>query len=479
MSMHKTVRTRLAPSPTGELHVGGLAMALKGYAWAKKNDGTFILRIEDTDQTREVTGAVDRIKQILMTFNLQWDEGPDVGGDFGPYIQSERLPLYQKYAQELLANGHAYYCFCTKERLAQVRDEQRAKKLPPMYDGHCRSLSESEVQAKLDNHEPSVIRLKVPKDESLSFTDLLRGTITFETNTVDDQVLLKSDGFPTYHLAVVVDDHTMHISHVFRGEEWISSAPKHVLLYRSFGWELPVFVHFPIFLNPTGKGKMSKRHGTVSVESFLSQGYLPDALLNFLMILGWAPKDDQEVMSLERYINEFNPGDVSSKSVKFDLTKLQWLNGVYIRTLSMDALSERLQPFLPTDFPQDRLVEILPLVSERLVLLSDIEELTNFFYRPIEVDPQQLLKKADAQLVKEQLQQTHAALAEHDSWELAAIETTIRELQERHDWHRGQYFMMLRLAVTGKKATPPLFETISALGTDQTLERLDSAGKML
>lgn len=477
--MTNSVRTRMAPSPTGELHVGGLAMALKDYAWAKRNDGAFILRIEDTDQSREVSGAVERIKAILTTFGLHWDEGPDVGGEYGPYIQSERLAVYQEKAKELIATGHAYYCFCSRKRLEEVRNHQRANKQPPMYDGHCRSLPAEEVAQQLAAKKPYVVRLKVPKNEPLRFTDLLRGEITFETNSVDDQVLLKSDGFPTYHLAVVIDDHAMQISHVFRGEEWISSAPKHVLLYKAFGWETPTFVHFPVFLDPSGKGKMSKRTGTVSVEAFLSQGYLPEALLNFLMILGWAPKDGDEVMTLDRYVQEFNPADVSAKSVKFDLAKLQWLNGVYIRKLPIEELSARLIPFLPEDFPQEKLAAILPLVSERLSLLKDIEELTAFFYRPITVDQTVLLKKADAELVTQQLHLTKETLSEVSQWSVATIESAVRKLQEEHEWQRGQYFMMLRIAVTGKKATPPLFDTIAVLGQAITLERLDSAAKRL
>jgi len=469
----------MAPSPTGELHVGGLAMSLKNYAWAKRNNGQFVLRIEDTDQTREVEGAEERLKNILHLFGLNWDEGPDVGGEFGPYIQSERLELYKKRALELINSDHAYYCFCSKERLEEVRNQQRAEKIPPKYDGHCRNLTGAEIEKKLAEKQNYVIRLKVPRDQNLTFSDLLRGEISFDTNTIDDQVLIKSDGFPTYHLAVVVDDHEMQVSHVFRGEEWISSAPKHILLYRAFEWEIPVFAHFPIFLDPYGKGKMSKRTGSVSVEAFLKDGYLPEALLNFLMILGWSPKDENEIMDLDRYVREFDPADVSAKSVKFDLKKLQWLNGIYIRQMSLDELSKAIEQFLPAGFPKEKLTAILPLVSERLILLTDIDELTDFFYQKIDVDKNLLLKKADEESVKLQLQQTTAKLKEISSWQTQDIEAAIRNLQESNDWHRGQYFMMLRIAITGKKATPPLFETMTVIGQEMVLDRLDSTSQKL
>lgn len=479
--MNTSVRTRMAPSPTGELHVGGLATALKNYAWAKRNHGQFILRIEDTDRARLVEGSEKRLKENLKLFNLNWDEGPDVGGDFGPYVQSQRLEIYQEKAQELIKNNHAYYCFCSKERLEEVREQQRLAKTPPKYDGHCRNLTPTEIEEKLASGHSYVIRLKVPRDQNLTFSDLLRGEISFNTNSIDDQVLLKSDGFPTYHLAVVVDDHEMKITHIFRGEEWISSAPKHFLLYQAFNWPVPIFAHFPIFLDPYGKGKMSKRTGAVSVEEFLKNGYLPDALLNFLMILGWSPKDENEIMSLERYVSEFDPKDMNAKSVKFDLKKLQWLNGVYIRKLNLPELSKTIKDFLPTDFPQEKLDAILPLVSERLVLLSDIAELTDFFYRSIDFESELLLKKASKELVQTQLTRTSEKLQSltNSNWQAHVIETTIRNLQENEGWHRGQYFMMLRIATTGKSATPPLFDTIEVLGRELTLKRLDEAIKKL
>lgn len=469
------IRTRMAPSPTGEYHVGHISTLLKNYAFAKKHGGKFILRIEDTDQERKVDGAVERIMAVIKAYGLSWDEGPDIGGPYAPYTQSERLPIYAEHAQQLVDKGVAYYCFCSRERLEKLRENQVAQKQKPRYDKHCLQLSKEEVQAKLASHEPYVIRLNVPENTTITFTDLVRGEINVQSSEVDDQVLLKSDGFPTYHLAVVVDDKLMGITHVLRGEEWISSTPKHILLYQAFGWETPVYAHIPVFLNPDGKGKMSKRKGTVSAQSFLDAGYLPEALLNFFMILGWTPKDQREILSLEEYITEFDPKDISPKSVVFDLQKLAWLNGVYIRKLSNQELKQRLQPFLPSDLPQEKLDTMLPLVFERLSKLSDIEELTAFFYRPIELDPQQLLKSATPELVKDELIKTKEVITSLTQWSVQELETSIRSLQEKHEWKKKQYFMMLRVAVTGKTATPPLFETIQLIGKETIIDRLDSA----
>jgi len=465
----------MAPSPTGEMHIGSMAIVLKNYAYAKRYGGQFVLRIEDTDKEREVPGAVGRIQEILLKYGLDWDEGPGKGGPFGPYIQSERLPMYKVKAEELVAAGKAYYCFCSSERLETIRDAQRAQNLPPKYDRHCRHLDRHEAERRVAAGESYVIRLAVPDDQEITFDDLIRGPITFNSSAVDDQVLLKSDGFPTYHLGVVVDDHEMQITHVMRGEEWISSTPKHILLYQAFGWELPTYAHIPVFLNPDGKGKMSKRKGTVSAQSFLDAGYLPEALLNFLMILGWTPKDQREILTLEEYIQEFDPRDVSPNSMAFDVVKLNWINGVYIRQLPMAELMARLQPFLPPDFPVDQLNKILPLVFERLVTLKDIESLTDFFYREVTVDPQLLLKKADAELVGQQLQQTATALEALTDWSVPAIEEAVRSLQVATGWSKGQYFMMIRVALTGRVATPPLFETMNVIGKAQTLARLAQA----
>lgn len=473
------IRTRMAPSPTGELHVGSMAMLLKNYAFAKKYGGSFILRIEDTDQERKVEGAVERLLKTITAYGLDWDEGPERGGKYGPYVQSERLAIYKEQVQKLLETNQAYYCFCSRERLEALREKQRAEKIPPKYDKHCRNLSQEIVAKKLNSGETAVIRLAVPENQEVQFNDLLRGSISFNSNDVDDQVLLKSDGFPTYHLAVVVDDHLMKISHIMRGEEWISSTPKHVLLYNAFGWKQPVYVHIPVFLNPDGKGKMSKRKGTVSAQMFLDQGYLPEALLNFFMILGWSRADQREIMTLEEYIAEFEPKDVSPKSVVFDLQKLDWINGQYIRALPKAKLEAALLPFISEQFPKEKLSEIIPLVSERLVKLSDFDKLTSFFYSFTPASPQLLTKKANSQEVTAQLAATAQSLSEVSNWDTLEIEKSLRSLQEKNNWKKTQYFMMIRLATTGKPITPPLFETLVALGKQETLVRLTQTRAML
>lgn len=472
------VRTRMAPSPTGDMHVGSMGILLKNYAFAKKHGGTFVLRIEDTDKEREVSGAVERIQEIITAYGLDWDEGPGKGGNFGPYIQSERIDIYSKMAHELVKNGKAYYCTCSKERLEKNREEQRAAKVPPRYDQFCLH-KQTEVVAEVEAGKPYVIRLLTPKDQDVTFTDLIRGDITFNTASIDDQVLLKSDGYPTYHLAVVVDDHMMQITHIMRGEEWISSTPKHVLLYQAFGWDMPVFAHIPVYLNPDGKGKMSKRKGTVSAQSFLDRGYLPAALLNFFMILGWAHPEEKEILTLEEYITHFDPKDVSSKSVVFDLKKLDWINGMYIRKLHLDELEEKIAPFVPETFPKELVKPVLPLIHERLERLSDFAELTSFFTGTIEIPTDLLLKKGTPELVAEQLMLTTQELEKVSDWSVSSIESVLRSLQEKNDWKRNQYFMMIRVSSTGKKATPPLFETMQLIGKPGILERLKTARTQL
>ena len=483
MTESKIIRTRVAPSPTGELHVGSMAILLKNYAYAKRHGGKFVLRIEDTDKTREVEGGVRDIQDIIHAYGLDWDEGPGKEGGFGPYIQSQRFDIYQEKAHQLVEEGKAYYCFCSKERLDQVRAEQQARKEAPRYDKHCRNIPLAEAKSRVEAGESYVIRLKVPENQDISFTDLLRGEITFNSSQVDEQVLLKSDGYPTYHLAVVVDDHLMKITHIMRGEEWISSTPKHVLLYQAFAWELPVFAHIPLFLNPDGKGKMSKRKGTVSARSFLEKGYLAEALLNFFMILGWS-RDDQEkdeIMSLQEYISEFDPKDMSLNSVAFDMRKLDWINGVYIRRLDLAVLKEKIKPFLSREITDKKLDQLLPLVRERLVTLRDFDELTSFFFEIDSYDPQLLLKKSsnNPELIKEELDETTSTLEALNDFSVESIEEAIRQLQEKNDWKKGQYFMMIRIAITGRKATPPLFETIEVLGKEETIKRLQDAKNLL
>jgi len=473
------VRTRMAPSPTGEYHVGHIATLLKNYAFARKHAGSFILRIEDTDQKRKVDGAVEKILEVITSFGLDWDEGPVKGGPHAPYFQSERLPIYKQAVQKLINSGLAYYCFATSQQLDEMREKQIAAGQPPRYNGMYRDYPISEALKRIDAGEQYVIRLRVPSNESITFQDMIRGEITFNSNEVDDQVLLKSDGFPTYHLAVVVDDQAMEITHVMRGEEWISSTPKHILLYKAFGWKPPQYAHIPVFLNPDGKGKMSKRKGTVSAQSFLDLGYLPEAMLNFFMILGWAHPEQKEIMDLDEYIQHFDPVNVSPNSVVFDLKKLDWFNGMYLRQLSHNQLKARIAIFIPTEFPAEKVDQVLPLISERLAKLSDFKELTDFFYQTPVIDQALLTKKSTPEAVAEQLKLTVTELKTITDWTTENLEIVIRQLQEKHDWKKNQYFMMLRIATTGKTATPPLFETMTVIGKDEIITRLQNAHSSL
>lgn len=467
------VRTRMAPSPTGIAHIGNMATALKNYALAKKHKGQFILRIEDTDRKRYVEGAVEAIYEAFDWLGLGIDEGPKEGGPYEPYTQSKRLKIYQDHAAELIKKDKAYYCFCSKDRLDKVRkDQQKTGKLP-RYDGFCRNLEESVIQEKLESKEPHVIRLKVPDSGETYVQDILRGKITFHNNQIDDQVLLKSDGYPTYHLGVVVDDHLMNITHIIRGEEWLPSTPKHVLIYQAFGWELPIFSHVAVTRN-RDRSKMSKRVGDVAVRSYIKKGYLPEAMINFLALNGWSHPDKEEIFSLKEYVQAFTLERLQATAPVFDTDKLNWLNGIYIRELSDTELLERLKDFIPKGCSNNLAKKIIPLIKERLVTLGDFEELSNFFYQDISYDKKLLLKKgAMEDMVKQQLTTTREKLSSIDenNWTHENIEQEIRSISQENDWKPGQYFMMLRIAATGKKATPPLFETIEVIGKQKTLER--------
>lgn len=468
-----TVRTRIAPSPTGIAHLGTAYTAMRNLAIARQNQGEFIVRIEDTDRNRYVEGAVEVIFEALSWLGLQHNEGPDIGGPHAPYTQSERLSIYQEYVTKLIDNGHAYYCFCSPERLAQVRADQQAQKILPRYDGRCRQLDLSEAKRRVKSGDNHVIRLKVPESGVTICQDVVRGAIEFQNSGIDDQVLLKSDGYPTYHLGVVVDDYLMGITHVIRGEEWLSSTPKHVLIYQAFGWQPPVFAHLPVIRNKD-HSKMSKRKNDVSILSHRDKGYLPEAINNFLGLMGWSHPEKKEIFSLEQFLDLFTLERITLTAPVYDLEKLNWLNGVYIREMSDTELVKRLAPFLPVDCPKDLVPKILPLIKERLVTLKDFEELSSFFYRDITVDQSILTKKSTLAEVKTQLRLTLTEVSKIDqnNWTHEKLEQTIRSLSESHGWKPGQYFMMLRVAVTGKTATPPLFETMQVIGRDSVLSRL-------
>jgi glutamyl-tRNA synthetase len=469
------VRTRIAPSPTGYPHIGTAFQALFDYVYAKQNQGQFIIRIEDTDRERLVEGAEDAIFNALEWLGIKPDEGPRYGGDVGPYRQSERLDIYQKYAKELVEKGHAYYCFCSSERLEQVRNERQTAGLPPMYDRHCRNLDPKEA-AKRAETEPYVIRMKIPDNESVEVEDMVRGKIVFQSNVIDDQILMKSDGFPTYHLAVVVDDHIMNITHMIRGEEWISSSPKHVLLYKFFGWQCPKMIHTPLLRNPD-KSKLSKRHGHSAITWYKDQGYLPETVINFLATRVWNHPDGQEIFAIDELIKRFAFEHMHILGPIVDLKKLDWMNGIWIRQMDNAELIKRLKPFQPSGLSNELLATILPLIKERLVKLSDLAELTTFFYEDPTIDVNELLKqtKLDKTQTAAYLKTVIETLEGINTWSIESLETTLRNLQAKSGLKPRPAFMSIRLSLTGSEATPPLFDVMHVLGKDTCIKRIDTA----
>jgi glutamyl-tRNA synthetase len=472
-----TVRTRIAPSPTGDPHVGTAYMSLFDKAFAHKRGGSFVLRIEDTDQTRYNASSVGEITDSLNWLGLTPDEGPGMGGDYGPYVQTERSQIYREHAQKLIDMGKAYRCFCTPERLDEMRREQAARKEPPRYDRTCLRLSPEEIERNLAEGKPYVVRMLVPDEGTTSFVDLIRGEISFENSVLDDSVLLKSDGLPVYHLAVVVDDHLMKISHVIRAEEWISSTPKHILLYRYFGWEPPKFAHMPLLRN-ADRSKISKRKNHTSLKWYREQGYLPEAMINFLALQGWSMPDGNEVFFYEDVEREFSFDRVTTSGPIFDLVKLTSINGKHIRMLDDDELYNRLQPFLPPGLDPALVRRVVPVIKDRLTRLNEFYELTDFFFGPPPDYDASLLvpKKLTPEQAKaglERIRELLEALPEpwtHEPWEAG-----MRSLAEEMGLKAGDVFMMLRVATSGRTASPPLFESIEILGKDETLRRVDAA----
>lgn len=476
-------RTRIAPSPTGIAHIGTAWQAIFNLGIARQSGGEFLIRIEDTDRARFVPEAESLIYEGLKWLGIDYDEGGIKGGPYAPYHQSDRLDIYHRYAQQLLDNGWAYYCFATKEELEQMRKDQIARGELPRYDGRWRDADPAEVQKRLDAGTPYVIRLKVPKGRTISWEDQIRGHVEFQSDLIDDQILMKADGFPTYHLAVVIDDHLMQITDVLRGEEWISSTPKHLLLYEAFGWEPPKFAHMPLIRN-RDKSKISKRKNDVSILSYRDKGYLPEAVINFIALLGWSHPEGKDIFDLEEFINVVSLDRVQKTGPIFDIDKLNWYNGYYLRKMveekGLAELARRLVAggFVSPDFPMEIMDAILPLIYERMVKLSDFADLTDFFWKDVSPQTSQLLKKGDVDLVTTQLMLTHSFL-ETIPWELEKVEETIRNLCETKGYKKSQYFMMLRVAVTGKTATPPLFETMLVIGKEQVLARLQAAAHQL
>ncbi len=470
-------RVRIAPSPTGSPHVGTAYVAQFNRAFARQHGGQFILRIEDTDRTRSTLESEYAIYDALRWLGLDWDEGPDVGGPHAPYRQSERSEIYRAHCDELLAKDSAYRCFCTPERLKALRDQQLAAKQSTLgYDGHCRTIPSDASTHRAASGEPFVVRLRVPTEGSTTFHDLLRKPIEIQHKEIDDQVLLKSDGFPTYHLANVVDDHLMGVTHVMRAEEWITSTPKHVLLYQAFGWEMPVFCHLPLLRNKD-KSKISKRKNPTSLIWYRENGFVPEALLNFLALMGWSPPDGQEIFGADKFLAEFDPEKINTTGPVFDLEKLEWLNGEYIRAMPEDRLANEIVAFTGRDLDRDKLARIVPLIRERIKTYAQFDDATRFFYEDVAVDPAEFAaaKKMGPGDRVRALEVALAAVRSADRIDSESIEAPLRAAAEQHGWKIGDTFMCLRVAVTGRSATPPLVESMQVLGRETCARRVEAA----
>lgn len=483
------IRVRFAPSPTGFIHIGNLRTALYDYLVAKQSKGVFMVRIEDTDRARFVPGALERVLETLQWAGMRIDEGVMLDtdgkvvekGEYGPYTQSKRLDIYRKYVDVLLEKGVAYHCFCSKERLETLRATQQAEKRSPKYDKHCLGLSAEEVAKRKAAGEVYVIRMNIPEDRIITFTDEVYGKISVPGHSLDDSVILKSDGFPTYHLAVVVDDHLMKISHVIRGEDWIPSAPKHVLLYEYFGWDMPKFVHLPNILGDNKK-KLSKRQGDVSVDDFIEKGYLPDALVNFIAYLGWHPKEDKDVMSMDEIVSEFDISRLQKAGAVFNREKLDWLNGHYIKRMSAKELVAHAQGFVPKEWV---LTEAMMLsVRERLKTFSELPDLLRFYFVMPAYEVSLLRwKDMDMTAVRKNLEEMRdmtlgamqAMTEKKEKVEASALQDVVIARIDESGRNRGESLWPLRVALSGQKQSPSPFEILVALGIEAARERIDAA----
>ena len=472
-----TVRTRIAPSPTGDPHVGTAYMALFNWAFARQHDGQFVLRIEDTDQARSTPESEQAIFTALRWLGLDWDEGPNVGGPYGPYRQSERQALYLEHIEKLLEQGDAFHCFCSKQRLDEVRAEQQAAKQTTRYDGHCLGLSADEVAKRLAAGEPSVVRMRVPETGACTFKDRLRGEITIPYSQIDMQVLLKADGMPTYHLAVVVDDHLMGITHILRGEEWLNSVPKHQLLYQYLDWPMPELVHLPLLRN-TDQSKLSKRKNPTSVTYYRDQGYLPEALLNYLGLMGWSMPDEQELFTLQQMVQAFDVDRISTSGPIFDQDKLRWMNGQYLRALDAEAYAEKVQEWL---LNKDRLRDLIPLVQERAERLSDLLPLVDYLLgNRRALKPEDFAhKKLEREQVVKVIHHTLAMFDRKRSWQRDDLYESIKALAEQCDLKLREFLFPLFIAISGREVSLPLFDSLIFLGPDLSRGRLRDALEVL
>ncbi|MEB3060537.1 glutamate--tRNA ligase [Parvimonas micra] len=480
------VRLRFAPSPTGYLHIGGLRTALYNYLYAKQKGGKFLLRIEDTDRTRYVEGAIENLIHELKWAGVEADEGVCLDengkitevGECGPYIQSERVEkgIYNKYAEELIENGYAYYCFCSKERLDDVKNQQKADGKIPRYDGLCRGVSIEDAKKRIANGESYVIRLKLPENRDIVFEDVIKGKITINTNDMDDQVLIKADGFPTYHFAVVVDDHLMGITHIVRGDEWISSTPKHIYLYEALGFEKPIFVHLPTVLNKSGK-KLSKRNDDASVEDFRLKGYLPEALINYLALVGWSPESNEEILSLDEMVKQFSFDRVSKSGGVFDVDKLDWVNAQYIRKMEVSELAKLVKPylvkagFIKEDICEKRLELITKTFQESISRLPEIVEQSRFLFEDVAVEPDALkMRNVEyIEILKEKMKEELSQIEEMDE---ETAKGFMKKVQKASGFKGKDLYMPVRALLTGQVHGPELSNILEILGKGEILRRL-------
>jgi glutamyl-tRNA synthetase len=486
--VNQSVRVRFAPSPTGFPHVGNIRTALFNWLFARHTGGTFIVRIEDTDVARKIEGGVEAILDGLRWLGLDWDEGPEVGGNYGPYFQSQRLDLYREAAQRLIEQGDAYRCYCSQERLAEIRAEQHKRKQSIGYDRYCRNLSDEERKRKEAEGITPVVRFKTPLEGQASFSDLIWGGVVVENSTIDDFVLLKSDGYPTYHLANVIDDHAMAISHVLRAEEWLPSVPRHKLLYRALGYEMPKLAHLPMILGPD-RSKLSKRHGAVSINEYQAQGYLPEAMVNFLALLGWSLDDKTDIISRDELVKNFSLERISKTAAIFNHEKLDWMNGVFLRELRHEDLLRKVMPFIESRLPEavkrpvseEYASRIVPLIRERINTLAEAATYGDFFFLDeLEYNPSLLIgKKMTAETTLRALKAAQEKISLLESFDHDLLEGTLRPLAEELGLKAGQLFSPLRVAVTGRAAAPPLFETMAVLGKERCLKRLGAAMERL
>lgn len=484
--MPEKIRTRFAPSPTGFMHVGNLRTALFEYLIAKSNGGDFVLRIEDTDRERYVEGAVDVIYRTLEQVGLKHDEGPDIGGDYGPYVQSERKGLYAKYAEQLVSEGKAYYCFCTKERLDALHESKGEN--GGGYDRHCRSLPKEEVERLLAAGTPHVIRQKMPTEGSTTFDDVVYGPITIENKELEDQVLLKSDGFPTYNFANVIDDHLMKITHVVRGCEYLTSTPKYNLLYEAFGWDVPTYVHLPLIMGKNADGsvsKLSKRHGSTGFEDLVKEGYLPEVIVNYIALLGWCPKDNREIFTLDELAQNFSIDGISKSPAVFDYEKLQWLNGEYLRAMPPETFTQRAMPFYREVFPQgERAWNVLTAILQpRVTRLTEIPEMLGFFRELPDYSAELFVNKKSKTTLENSADMLNAAIPVLENlpeWTLEAIHDSMMELVPKLGVKNGTLLWPVRIAAAGQTVTPGgAFEILCILGREESLRRLNLGLKKL